>query len=63
MSCDRRYDVELFAADEDHAVLWNSEDDCCNESPDGSEDSEPSSGHDKQAWNSRQSQTSDAGTM
>lgn len=27
MSCDRNYGVELFAADEDHAVLWTSEPD------------------------------------
>ena len=48
MSCDRRYDVELFAANEDHAVFWlSSEDDCFKEGPDGSEDSEPSSGSDR----------------
>jgi hypothetical protein len=63
MSCDRRYDVELFAADEDHAVLWNSEEGCCSESPDGSEDSEPSSGRDTPVWSSLQSQTSDARAM
>ncbi len=76
MSCDRRYDVELFAADEDHAVFWLSEDDCRSEGPDrgekdggrsegpdASEGSEASDGHDTPVWNSRRLQTSDASAM
>ncbi len=58
MSCDRRYGVELFAADEDHAVFSNSEDDGCIEGPDGNEDFEPPSCDDKPVSNTQKLQTS-----